>query len=308
MMSMKKNLFLSLLILVLMNTSCFKPVGYGDIDVQISYTANGSPLITDSLCYTNEAGNRFLVNEIQWFVSKITLKSEQGDEYVLSHRVVNSLFTTPQEKVFYIDTNLPESQILELNSLPCQRYISMQMTFGLDQDDNHTGFFTDAPENDMFWPDPLGGGYHYMKLNGKYVDGNGLLAPLNIHLGIGQNAEHTTFYQNYFTVEFPLDLNLDEKNLNVIQLDMNIDNWFRNPNIYDFQVFGSAIMQNQEAQQCLKENGHDVFSVTIAESPRQGIGQALRSVMRKASPKPNFYTKKNMENLFAEFSSRKDSK
>ena len=309
MMAMKKNLFPTLLTLLIMSASCTKPVGYGDIEVQVSYTANDRPLLTDSLCYTNEAGNQYLVNEIQWFISKITLVSEQGDEYVLGHREVSSLFSIPQDKTFYIDTNLPETQTLEIAPIPCQKYVSIRFTFGLDQEDNRTGSFTDPPESDMFWPDPLGGGYHYMKLNGKYLNENGQLAPLNIHLGIGQDETHATFFQNYFTVTLPLNLDLLEMEVNVIRLNMNIDHWFCNPHLYDFQVFGSAIMQNQEAQRLLKENGQqDVFQVTIGNGSQNSVGQVLRNILHKASPQPHFYTKKNMEHLFAELSERKTQK
>jgi len=276
---MKNGLIPFILALAMMSGSCTKTVGYGDTEIHISYTANGRPLTLDSLCYTNEAGNHFLITEIQWFISKITLVSEQGDQYVLG-------------KVFYLDTNIPESQTLATASIPCQRYVSMRFTFGLDQEDNVTGYFTNPPESNMFWPDPLGGGYHYMKLNGKYLDENGNLAPMNIHLGIGQNEDHTEFYQNYFTVEFPLNLELEEDATNVIHLNMNIDNWFRNPHTYDINAFGSAIMQNQEAQRILKENGHDVFEVS-APAPRDSmVAQTLRDIMKKASPKPHFYSLK----------------
>ena len=281
---MKTRLFLLPLMLMSI-TACTKPIGYGDTEIRISYTANDHPLTIDSLCYTNEAGNRFLVTEIQWFISNITLFSEQGDEYVLA-------------KVFYIDTNIPESQRLIATSIPCQKYISMRFTFGLDQEDNVTGFFSNPPESNMFWPDPLGGGYHYMKLNGKYLDENDHLAPMNIHLGIGQNADQTVFYQNYFTVELPLDLDLEENATNVLYLDMNIDNWFRNPHTYDIVAFGSAIMQNQEAQQTLKENGNDVFSIKTNDDMNSPLKTTVE-LLHKAAPKPHFMTFENLKSTLS---------
>ena len=282
---MKTKLLLLSLSMWLTLTACTKPVGYGDTEIHISYTANGTPLVTDTLCYVNEAGNHFLVTEIQWFISKIALVSEQGDEYELG-------------KVFYIDTNIPESQTIAVASVPCQRYISMRFTFGLDQEDNVTGLFPNPPENNMFWPEPLGGGYHYMKLNGKYLDENDNLAPMNIHLGIGQNEDQTVFYQNYFTVELPMDLNLEENTVNVICLDMNIDNWFRSPHTYDITAFGSAIMQNQEAQQTLKENGHDVFSIKTNDDMKS-ILKTTTELLRKAAPKPHFMTWENIKNTLS---------
>lgn len=288
---MKKIAFLLLLLVSMMNVACDKPVDYGNTEIHVNYTVNGHDLITDSLCYTNAAGNQFLITEIQWFISNLTIIGEQGDEYTLG-------------KIFYIDTNLPERQVLSTSSIPCQRYTSIRFTFGLDQDDNVTGLFSNPPERDMFWPEPLGGGYHYMKLNGKYLDENGDLAPMNIHLGIGQNEDLTAFYQNDFTVELPLDLDVKADGVNAILLNMNIDNWFQNPHIYDCQTFGSAIMQNQEAQRLLKENGHDVFSINSFDQHMEKIVSTLKGLMHKAAPKPHFYTKKNMEELFADFFTR----
>ena len=105
-----------------------------------------------------------------------------------------------------------------------------------------------------------------MKLNGRFVNANDELVPLNTHLGIGQNADHTEFYQNYFNVEGSIDLVVAENKENLFILCMVVDNWFRNPNLYDFNVYGSAIMQNQAAQKALKENGQDVFTWSVASN------------------------------------------
>ena len=129
---MKTKLLILALLMCLTVTACTKPEGYGDTEIHISYTANGSPLVMDTLCYVNEAGNRYLVTEIQWFISKITLVSEQGDEFVIGHREASTPLPVSQEKVFYIDTNIPESQRLVMAPIPCQRYVSMRFTFGLD--------------------------------------------------------------------------------------------------------------------------------------------------------------------------------
>ena len=282
---MKTRRFLLLFLILVTFTACTKPVSYGNAEIHISYTANGNPLVMDSLCYTNMAGNQYLVTEIQWFISKITLVGEQGDENELG-------------KVFYIDTNIPESQTLATASIPCKKYIAMRFTFGLDKEDNVTGAFPNPPESNMFWPDPLGGGYHYMKLNGRYLDENGNLAPMNIHLGIGQNEDHTVFYQNYFTVELPLELTLQENVPNVINLDMNLDNWFCNPHLYDITAFGSAIMQNQEAQETLKENGHNVFSIKTNNDMKSPL-KTTSELLRKAAPKPHFMTWENIKNTLS---------
>ncbi|NQV01648.1 MAG: hypothetical protein HQ542_03310, partial [Bacteroidia bacterium] len=126
-------------------------------------------------------------------------------------------------------------------------------------------------ESFMFWPQYLGGGYHYMKLNGKWLDENQQVNPFDFHLGIGQiyysyPDSITGFVQNYFQVTLPNSSFLMEKNqTKEILLIMNIENWFRNPNTYDHNIWRGDIMQKQEAMQLACENGHDVFTVIINE-------------------------------------------
>ena len=289
-----------MLLVTLLMTSCSKPISYGNLTVNIGYSVNGKPLITDSLCYTNEAGNEFLITEIQWFISNLMLQNEQGEWVELSHQ--NKSDKT--SKVFYIDTNIPESQTLQTASIPIGEYKALRFTFGLDEEDNQTGLFSNPPETNMFWPEPLGGGYHYMKLNGRFVNAAGELVPLNNHLGIGQNADHSEYYQNYFIVEGPIDLNIAGNKENLILLCMIVDNWFRNPNLYDFNVYGSAIMQNQDAQQALKENGQDVFTWSVFEEPNEKdmkkdeIVEGFNRFMQQAAPKPHFWKWENVRERF----------
>ena len=256
--SMKKTLFILMSLVATALVSCKKPTSYGDLSVGIDYSVNGGHLMIDSLCYHTEAGNTFMITEIQWFISRLELQNEQGEWVELTYRETEG--NGPTASIFYIDTNIPESQTLLLEAIPTGTYTRLRFTFGLDEEDNLTGLFCNPPEANMFWPEPLGGGYHYMKLNGRFVNANDELVPLNTHLGIGQNADHTEFYQNYFDVEGPIDLVVAENKENLVLLSMIVDNWFRNPNLYDFNVYGSAIMQNQAAQQALKENGQDVFT------------------------------------------------
>lgn len=272
--------------------SCKKPASYGDLSVNIGYSVNGKALITDSLCYRNEAGNTFMITEIQWFISNLEFQNEGGEWVSLT------------DKFFYIDTNIPENQKLSISSIPYGKYKALRFTFGLDEADNQTGLFCDPPASEMFWPDVLGGGYHYMKLNGRYINAEGELVPLNVHLGIGQNADHSVFYQNYFSVALPIDLTISENTKNQFDLCMVVDNWFHNPHLYDFNEFGSAIMQNQAAQQTLKENGHDVFTSSIPSQQNQTamkqekLAKKFKNTLQKAAPQPHFWTWENVKERF----------
>ena len=301
---MKKLLLIVLLLMAMIAMSCNKPESDGRLSVNVGYSVNGKDLITDTLCYRNEAGNEFMITEIQWFISKMELQNKRGEWIALEHlndRAVNSDAT---KRIFHIDTNIPESQTLDIKPIPIGKYTALRFIFGLDKEFNKTGLFSDPPEANMFWPEPLGGGYHYMKLNGRFLNTENEVAPLNVHLGIGQNDSQTEFIHNHFIVELPIDLTISENTDNQLNLCMMIDNWFRSPNLYDFNEWGSAIMQNQAAQQTLKENGHDVFVIRNAENQndiamkKDDILKGFNGFMQKAAPKPHFWTWENVKHTF----------
>ena len=299
---MKTRLFI--ILFALLAVACTKRNDKAEIDLNIGYEINGQPLVTDTLCYTNEAGNQFLITEIQWFLSNIQLLDPDGDWQSFRQREAMDSVAELTEHIFYIDTDIPESQTLRGKEIPVGHYTALRFTFGLDDIDNYTGLFSDPPESDMFWPDVLGGGYHYMKLNGKFVGSPGRLTPLAIHLGIGQNNDCTEFYQNYFIVELPIDFDVKANADNHLDLTMVIDNWFRNPHTIDFNEFGSHIMQNQTAQRLLNGNGKDVFKIgkpgenDIMMKKETRLVEKFNEVMHHATPKPHFWTWENVRQTF----------
>ena len=299
---MKPRLFV--ILFALLAAACTKHNDKAEIDLNIGYEINGQPLVTDTLCYTNEAGNLFLITEIQWFLSDIQLLDQDGDWHALKQREALDSIAEQTEHIFYIDTDIPESQTLRGKKIPTGHYTALRFTFGLDEYDNYTGLFNDPPESDMFWPDVLGGGYHYMKLNGKFAGSPGRLTPLAIHLGIGQNEDCTEFYQNYFIVELPIDFDVKANTENQLDLTMVIDNWFRNPHTIDFNELGSGIMQNQNAQRLLNGNGKDVFKIgkpadnNIKMKREARLVEKFNEVMHYAMPKPHFWTWENVRQTF----------
>jgi hypothetical protein len=298
---------LLVIVFALLAVACTKPNEKAEIDLSIGYEINGKPLVTDSLCYANEAGNTFLITEIQWFLSNIELKDEAGGWSIFQQRSLSD--TSDISRIFYIDTNIPESQTLHAQPLPVGHYTALRFTFGLDETDNQTSLFNDPPESEMFWPDVLGGGYHYMKLNGKYQNSENRLAPLAIHLGIGQNDDCTEFYQNYFIVELPIDFDVTANAKNQLDLTMVIDNWFRNPHTIDFNEFGSHIMQNQTAQRLLNGNGKDVFRIGKPTENKNNtnmkkenkLAEIIRKTAQKAAPKPHFWNWESVKERFEDF-------
>lgn len=277
--------------LLLFGTACNKQSGSskadeGSVELHISHTINGLPIEFNKLQYTNAAGNQYLITEIQWFLSDIRLQNAKGE---------NILIGTDGEE-YYIDTDIPNSlQFKAGTGIPAGDYTGISFTFGINETKNLSLRFVNPPESFMFWPEYLGGGYHYMKLNGKWINQQNQIQPFNFHLGIGQiydsiapksswlnlndccKTQHCEgytpvgkslpvigFIQNYFEVQFSnYPFTIQAGKTLQLELTMKVENWFQSPHIYDHNHYGGSIMQNQEAMRKGIDNGHDVFSLKI---------------------------------------------
>jgi hypothetical protein len=248
-----------LLIFVLFFTvSCKKNenevIKSGKIHFIFSHNVDGSALQQDTILYTDAAGNPYMITELQYFISDVVLYRHKKEPYYVS-----------QDKgIHYIDIDIPSTLEWNIDGLPIDIIDSVGFTFGLNDTINQDMLFTDPPESLMFWPDQLGGGYHYMKMNGKWLDDNSAINPFNFHLGIGQvydsTGSITGFVQNYFKVTLPnSSFQMTDKTI-IFNLEMNINQWFKDPNTWDFNFWGGSIMQNEEAMHTACENGHNVFS------------------------------------------------
>ncbi len=234
-----------------------EPEDTGKINFSFTHYVDGQPLDTDTLKYVNASGNHYLVTEIQYFISDVTLHAHDGSKKVIDD----------WKDIHYVDTDLEDTWKWDVyDEIPTGLYNSISFTVGINEQKNQSLMFVDQPESLMFWPEYLGGGYHYMKLNGKWMDTEQELLPFDFHLGIGQIYDNegnvTGFIQNYFEVTLPgSSFTINKGEVVNIPIIMNVENWFKNPHIHDHNTWGGDIMQKQEAMLLGCDNGHDVFSV-----------------------------------------------
>ncbi len=260
----------------------------GSIEMEVLHSLNGNPLITNEFIYTNAAGNPYMVTEVQWFISELRLIRKNGD----------MLHIEDEEGIYYVDTDLAETlNINPADGIPTGTYKGISFTLGFNESQNISNRFVNPPESFMFWPLYLGGGYHYLKLNGKWENDKGQFPSFNFHLGIGQLYDSTAKksqmldlaeccaplhcegydppddYKLLPITEFihnHMELVLDDVEFEVVAenttqliLEMKIENWFQNPHIYDHNHWGGSIMQNQQAMKLGCENVHDVFELKL---------------------------------------------
>lgn len=235
------------------------PEQYGKVRFSFDHFIEGKPIVFDQMNYTNDAGNQYLVNEIQYFISEVMLQRTDGSLVLLD----------TWEDIHYVDTDIDETGLYTFkDDIAPGTFNKVSFTFGIKSAKNESLMFVNPPESLMFWPELLGGGYHYMKLNGKWLDTLGQVSPFNFHLGIGQiyysfPDSITEFVDNSFEIELtPTSFQINAGETTEINLVMNVENWFKNPNVYNHDDWGGDIMQKQDAMKLGCENGQDVFSLS----------------------------------------------
>ncbi len=267
-MQMKYALFAALFFgtLMLANVSCNsdKPepvIATGHISFTFTHLVDGLPLEKDNMKYFNAAGNPYEINQVMYFISDVTLHKSDGTKKLISDWT----------DIHYVDIDITETLKWNVyDDIPTGAYDSVSFVFGITEGKNKSFMFVNPPEVNMMWPDILGGGYHYMMINGSWKDTSNVIKSFAFHLGIGQLYKSNVieidsiyaFVQNYFHVKLPNStFTIAENETRQIEIIMNIESWFKTPHVYDHNFWGGAIMQNQPAMQMVKENGCDVFTV-----------------------------------------------
>lgn len=233
---------LSLTFVVLLGfTACNKNE---NTEVQLSFQFNhlvdGEAVEFDVIRYGNAFGNQYSVSTLKYFVSNITMHKSDGssilfdDEHYVDARDNSTLIYMPTAKI------------------PVGDYTGISFVFGLDSVKNVTGRFLNPPESLMEWPITMGGGYHYMKLEGKF-DSATVVKNFQAHTG------PTMGNANYFEVSLSGSAFSCSCENVTIAINMDINKWWQNPNTLDLNEM-SAVMGNRAMQQKLKENGNDVFT------------------------------------------------
>jgi hypothetical protein len=243
----------SICFLALLLSGCPRKEQTGHITLNMAFSFDGIAVKFGEI-YTSAAGELIKIDEAKFFISEITLIGQDGKLWPI---IAN-------EGIHYFDNTLPATLLWHITDpIEAGDYKILRFRFGLADNQNVTGKFPNPPETNFAWPALLGGGYHYMQINGKWWNG-GEENPLTLHTGRGQLRDSTDniigFIDNNFWVELPLThFTIKSNQTQPLTLVMDIARWFDTPNLYSIAYYGSAIMQNQEAQRVLRENGENVF-------------------------------------------------
>ncbi len=214
------------------------------VTISFSHQNDGMPLVLDKTIYTNAVGQDYSIKTVKYFVSHITFHNANGTDYKSSD-------------IHFVDIRNDSTLRLELsNKILYGTYTGISFVYGLVLEDNVTSSLGIDLDRLMEWPVPMGGGYHYMKLEGDYIGSTGS-AFFNFHAGPLAGIDYSV------KVNLPQSKVIINESLVDLEIVMNIENWFQNPTNWDFEYWGSGIMGNPEAQTTVQANGHNVFSIQI---------------------------------------------
>lgn len=219
----------------------------GPVTVHFEHHVDGAALelSNDTTPYTSAAGNQFNVTRLMYFVTDMTLSMADGS-------------TVKAAGPHYIDHEDAVSRDYSIAAeVPPGDVESISFVMGIPAAQNTSGSLPNPPESLMFWPDSMGGGYHYMKLEGRYLNTAGELANLRAHAGPTDGVDYS----------FPVTLDATGRSIPeagaTFTVVMNIDQWFKEPHTWDFNDYFeiAGIMDDPIKQAELKENGADVWTL-----------------------------------------------
>ena len=241
---MKKNLFITSLIAITFS-ACEKP-NQTDLTINFTQTIDGSELTTNSMIYSNSAGEDYDVQTLKYLISDINLHSDDGNTLLL-------------DEVHFIDISDPSTYSFTVKDVPNNNYTSISYTMGLDANRNINNLYlNESYHSAMVWPETIGGGYHYMKLEGAYNNDSTFY---NTHTGGTMGGDYS--FNNIEDISLEVNDDLGDVSINI---NMEINNWYNSPNQLEFSSYGMGIMMNMLMQTNIQMNGiTDVFSVDVSK-------------------------------------------
>jgi hypothetical protein len=239
-----KLIFLSLLLSSVSLQSCKddvkdEPNPNSNLNVVFSHHVNNMALDFDTAKYTNALNQNFEVSTLRYFVSAIYLRKANGDSVLV-------------KDIHYVDAR-DNTGVNITKQVAAEEYVGLSLAFGIPAYLNQSGMFTIKPESNMEWPEPMGGGYHYMKFEGKFAKEDNSVQNFQMHSGPLMAMDRSI----YFTFDTAINLSNDA----TVTINQHLEKWMTSPNDLDLKDI-TMIMGNPEVQGKIMANGHDVITLS----------------------------------------------
>ena len=203
----------------------------------------------NTIQFTNANGEEMSIEKLRYLISNIRFEKPNGE-------MVNT------SGYFLVDVTNDVNLIFQpYTPIPKGEYTNVIFTFGFNNEDNYSETYTDLNSASWNVPDMLGGGYHYMQLEGKFTDNTTTdtgYAYHAIRAVDNSDPDNLLFQDTFIDVELgPVSITKDL----TFNINMNIAEWFKNPNQWDLNTLHNMMMPNFNAQVTMYQNGQNVFSL-----------------------------------------------
>ena len=245
---MKINRLILLLIVCSFNsckeeTECCVFPEQEKVTLNFTYNWDGVPVTSldfNQKKFINANNDTLSIERLRYLVSNISLINAKN--YFL---------------IAVTDNAATSSMLLDIN--PGVQHLKFR--FGFSDEDNTDGVYPDLNSANFNVPEMLGGGYHYMQFDGKFITDTQTEESFNYHAIRAIDSSNPDNI-NFVDTSFEVDLgNINTTNTTKIEIKMNLAAWFKNPITWNLNELNTVLMPNFIAQKQMNLNGKSVFSL-----------------------------------------------
>lgn len=241
------------------------------LKIEFEHEVGGQELVFNDKDYVNSAGVTYRISRLRYLISGLVLhRSGKPDVRMKKHHLI---WISPNNSIEYSNdaSNPSISWRPSSSAAPEGKYTGLSFTFGLNSENNRSGSHPDLNQANWAWPEMLGGGYHYMQLEGNYDSSSTAQPAFNMHLGTARDTSglSTSYINNHFRVNLNRGFSIDAEN-RTLTIRMDLANWFDPPpgsmdngngSVWKLKQRPKAVMPHYDSQRTLNANGRDVFSL-----------------------------------------------
>ena len=226
------------------------------VNLRFTHEWNNAVVTADdfgTIQYVNAFGNQLSIERLRYLISDLTITKPSGE-------------TIPLNNYHLIDLENENTLSLSSNqSVETGTYANVSFIFGFTNTANTDGAYPDLNSASWNVPPMLGGGYHYMQLDGKFINNIENEAGYNFHAirAADNPGPNPSFPQDTFFEVNLGPLIVSENNEIIISMDMA--QWFKEPYLWDLNLYNQMLMPNSTAQILMYENGQNVFHLNSVE-------------------------------------------
>lgn len=245
-----KKLFLFSLFLGLLGCGGLDTDNEAQVTIKFTHNWDNAPVDSstfNSFLYQTANGETVSIEMLRYVVSDVALIGNRNND------VLNKAYNL-------VDVGNGTGLEMNVSNVITGEY-QLRFRFGFSNAANQDGVYQDLNSASFNVPSMLGGGYHYMQFDGKYQTANPKPENFNYHViraADVSNSSSPVFMDTSFKVDLgTIKITKDT----VVTIEMNVAEWFKNPNTWDLSVLNTVLMPNFNAQLLMSQNGKSVFSL-----------------------------------------------